>query len=126
MKRLWISAALLLGLLVVSLVNASHIQTLSDHWVCQLEQAQRFVSAGEWELAQSLTHQTYEDWNRHHTYLHSALRHQDTDEISRGFRGVLRYLDIREVDQYTAANADLMTLLELLAEMEQPSLVNVL
>ena len=126
MKRLWISAALLLVLLGASLVNALHIRTLSDHWVCQLEQSQRFVSAGEWEQAQTLTRQTYQDWNRHHTYLHSALRHQDTDEILRGFRGVLRYLDIREVDQYTAANADLMTLLELLAEMEQPSLVNVL
>ena len=126
MKRLWISAALLLVLLAVSLANAFHIQTLSHNWTRQLEQSQRFVSAGQWELARSLTYRTYLDWNRHHTYLHSALRHQDTDQILRGFRGVLRYLDIREVDQYTAANSDLITLLELLAEMEQPSLVNVL
>ena len=126
MKRLWIPAALLLVLLAVSLVNARHIQSLSHHWIYQLEQSQRFVSAGLWEQARQLTAQTYRDWNDHHTYLHSTLRHQDTDEILRGFRMVLRYLDIQEVDQYTAANADLMALLELLAEMEQPSLVNVL
>ena len=32
---------------------------------------------------------------------------------------------LEETDQYTAANAELITLLELLAEMEQPALVNV-
>lgn len=126
MKRLWISAALLLFLLAASLVNAFHIRSLTDSWIFQLEQAQRFVDAEEWELAQSLTRQTYEDWNSHHTYLHTILHHDDTDEILRGFRGVLRYLDIREMDQYTAANEDLVVLLGLLAEMEQPSLVNVL
>ena len=37
----------------------------------------------------------------------------------------LEDLDLEEMDQYAAANADLMTLMALLAEMEQPSFVNV-
>ena len=45
--------------------------------------------------------------------------------ILRAFRSVLQYLDIREMDQYAAANADLMVQLELLSEMEQASLGNV-
>lgn len=126
MKRLWIAATLLLLLLAASLANAWHVQTLADRWIFQLEQAQRFVRAGEWDLARSLTQEAYQNWEHHHTYLHSMLRHEDIDQILRGFHGVLGYLDIQEVDQYTAANADLIIQLELLSEMEQPSLVNVL
>ena len=54
------------------------------------------------------------------------MRHSDTDQILRAFRSVLQYLEIQEMDQYTAANADLITQLELLSETEQAALVNVL
>ena len=36
-----------------------------------------------------------------------------------------QYLALEESDQYTAANAELICQLELLSEMEQPSLVNI-
>lgn len=39
---------------------------------------------------------------------------------------MIQYLDLEELDQYAAANADLVAQLELLSEMEQPSLVNIL
>ena len=54
------------------------------------------------------------------------MRHSDTDQVLRAFRQVLEYLRLQEPDQYNAANADLMAQLELLAEMEQPSVANVL
>lgn len=54
------------------------------------------------------------------------MRHSDTDQVLRAFRTVLEYLRLQEPDQYNAANADLMAQLELLAEMEQASVVNVL
>ena len=50
----------------------------------------------------------------------------DTDQILRTFRQVIQYLELEELDQYAAANADLVAQLELLSEMEQPSLVNIL
>ena len=73
-----------------------------------------------------MTRQVYEDWQSHHFYFHTLMRHSDTDQILRGFRQVLEYLSLQEPDQYNAANADLMAQLELLAEMEQPTLTNVL
>ena len=54
------------------------------------------------------------------------MRHSDTDQVLRGFRTVLEYVRLQEPDQYNAANADLIAQLELLAEMEQPTLTNVL
>ena len=53
------------------------------------------------------------------------MRHSDTDQILCSFRALEQYLTLEEPDQYTAANAELITQLELLAEMEQPSLVNI-
>ena len=54
------------------------------------------------------------------------MRHGDTDQILRSFQGVLQYLQLEEMDQYAAANADLASQLRLLSEMEQASLVNIL
>lgn len=126
MKRLWISVVLLLLLLGGSLFNAWYAKELTDAMGEQLRLAQQMTEAGRWEQALTLTQEVYDQWESRHFYLHSTMRHSDTDQILRGFRTVLEYLRLQEPDQYNAANADLITQLELLAEMEQPSVVNVL
>lgn len=126
MNRLFAALAILTLLLAGSLYNAWYVQSLTDSMANQLEQAQQFARWSQWEEAAHLTRQVYQNWQGHHFYLHTVMRHSDTDQILRQFRSVLEYLSIREWDQYTAANADLIAQLQLLAEMEQASLVNVL
>ena len=126
MKRLWIAAALLLALLGASLANAWYAQALTDGMGEKLRQAQTLTEQENWSRAESVTRQVYEDWQSHHFYFHTLMRHSDTDEVLRAFRQVLEYLRLQEPDQYNAANADLIAQLELLAEMEQASVVNVL
>lgn len=126
MKRLWIAAVLLLLLLGASLTNAWYAQNITDGMRQQLRLAQTLAEQGDWSRAESLTRQAYEDWQGRHFYFHTTMRHSDTDQVLRNFRSVLEYLRLREPDQYNAANADLMAQLELLAEMEQPTVVNVL
>ena len=126
MKRLWIAAALLLFLLGASLANARYAQNVTDGMRERLRQAQALAEQEDWNRAEALTRQAYEDWQGHHFYFHTTMRHSDTDQVLRDFRSVLEYLQLQEPDQYNAANADLMAQLELLAEMEQPTVVNVL
>lgn len=126
MKRLWMAAILLCALVALCLGNAWYSLTLTRQLSHQLTQAQTLVEQGQWEPARTLTQEVYDSWNGHHFYLHVFLRHSDTDQILRTFRQVLQYLQLEELDQYAAANADLNAQLELLAEMEQPSLVNIL
>ena len=126
MKRLWIAAGLLLVLLGASLTNAWYAQKLTGDMREGLRQAQTLAEQDDWPRAEALTRQIYEDWQEHHFYFHTTMRHSDTDQVLRGFRTVLEYLKLQEPDQYNAANADLMAQLELLAEMEQPTAVNVL
>lgn len=126
MKRLWLCVAVIGLLLAGSLLNANYADRLTSEMKDQLLQAQSMAEQGNWEEARSLTQQVYDRWQSLHFYLHSTMRHSDTDQILREFRSVMEYLKLEEPDQYNAANADLVTLLELLAEMEQPSIVNVL
>lgn len=126
MKRLWMAVLLLAALLSLCLVNAWYSLTLTRQLSEQLDQAQALVEQDQWDQARSITQEVYDSWNGHHFYLHVFLRHSDTDQILRTFRQVIQYLDLEELDQYAAANADLVAQLELLSEMEQPSLVNIL
>ena len=126
MKRLYIAAGLLVLLLGASLVNARYAQSLTGAMGERLSQAQLCAEQENWARAQAITRQVYEDWQSHHFYFHTVMRHGDTDQILRAFRTVLEYLKLQEPDQYNAANADLMAQLELLAEMEQATVVNVL
>lgn len=126
MKRLWIAAGLLLLLLAASLTNAWYAQKLTGDMGERLRQAQTLTGQGDWSRAEALTRQVYEDWQGHHFYFHTLMRHSDTDQVLRAFRQVLEYLHLQEPDQYNAANADLVAQLELLAEMEQATVVNVL
>ena len=126
MKRLWIAAGLLGVLLGVSLTNTWYAQRLTGGMEEQLRQAQTCSEQGDWVRAEALTRRAYEDWQDNHFYFHTLMRHSDTDQVLRGFRAVLEYLRLQEPDQYNAANADLIAQLELLAEMEQATVVNVL
>lgn len=126
MKRLWTAAALLVVLLAATLTNAWYSLSLTQRLSEPLKQAHQLAWQQQWEQARDLTRQAYDSWNAHHTYLHCVLRHSDTDQILRSFRSVMQYLELEEMDQYAAANADLISQLELLSEMEQASLVNVL
>ena len=126
MKRLYIAAALLALLLGLSLVNGWYSERLTGEMREQLRQAQRLAEEEDWGRAEAVTRQVYEDWQNRHFYFHTTMRHSDTDQVLRGFRTVLEYVRLQEPDQYNAANADLIAQLELLAEMEQPTLTNVL
>ena len=126
MKRLWIAAILLCALLGATLANAWYLGHLTGELTAALEESEALAEAGDWAGAQAATEAAFRRWNNHETYLHILLRHSDTDQILRSFRSVMQYLDLEEMDQYAAANADLVAQLELLSEMEQPSLVNIL
>ncbi|MCI8687655.1 MAG: DUF4363 family protein [Lawsonibacter sp.] len=126
MKRLYIAAALLILLLGASLTNGWYARKVTGEMCKELRQAQLLAEVEDWSQAESITRQVYEDWQGRHFYFHTLMRHSDTDQVLRAFRQVLEYLRLQEPDQYNAANADLMAQLELLAEMEQASVVNVL
>ena len=125
MKRFWAAITILAVLLGATLWNAWYAEQLTGGLARQLKQAQELAAQGNWEGASELSRRAFQRWQDHQTYLHVLMRHSDTDQILCSFRALEQYLTLEEPDQYTAANAELITQLELLAEMEQPSLVNI-
>ena len=126
MKRLWIAVAILLVMLGSTLVNSRYIDRTVSDFVEQLTAAHKQAASDNWEHAAQLTRQVVDHWQHHDFYFHVMLPHQDIDDIHMTFREVEQYLELEEADQYNAANAKLITQLELLAEMEQLNLKNIL
>ena len=126
MRRFWVAAGILLALLVAALGNAWYVEKFTGGLAQQLEQARELAAEENWEQARKLSQQVLKDWEDHQFYLHVFMRHSDTDQIFRTFQALEEYLKLEEPDQYTAANADLVTQLELLGEMEQLSWMNIL
>ena len=126
MKRFWLSFGVLVVMLGAALGNAVYVDTVADSVTGSLREAEELADRGEWGQARELTRQCFGRWEDCRTYLHIVSRHSDLDEILVSFRSVLQYLELEEMDQYAAENRELVTHIELLAEMEQPDWLNVL
>ena len=120
MKRLWAAVSILAALLAAALGTGWWVDGLTADYVSRLEQAQAMSERGDWERAAQVTGGVYRNWQERSFWLHALLRHSDTDQVLLLFRSVEEYLKLEEMDQYAAANAQLIAQLELLAEMEDP------
>ena len=126
MKRLFIACSILLLLFGLSVYVGARVETLTSSYIQQLTTAKELAAQEDWSQASAITRQVYQDWTEQAFFLHALLRHSDTDQILLSFRAVEQYLSLEEMDEYAAANASLITQLELLAEMEQATAENVL
>ena len=127
MKRLWISAVLILALAGLSAAHVLYLRHFTGQLTELLTQAQQMVDEDRWQDAGELTRQAAGIWENSAFYLHTTLRHDDIDAILTSFQEVLA-LDgqERQPAEYAAANARRITLLDLLLEAELPTLKNLL
>ena len=126
MKRLTAALFLLALVLCATVFHSRYLNRLTGGFCEQLQQAATLADQDNWSQALNLTEQTLTKWEQQDFYLHVMLRHTDIDAIRQTFHEVIESLSLAEPDQYTAANAKLITQLELLAEAEQLDLKNVL
>ncbi len=128
MKRLAIAAALLLALAGLSAVHVWCLHSLTEELTAALTQAQGEAEAGHWEVAASITERARDRWLENEGYLHATLHHRDIDGVLSCFGETLAYLQgqERQPAEYAAANARLITQLELIAEGELPTWKNLL
>lgn len=127
MKQL-ISAFVLLTLIITGCLASEHfLGELTTHTTDLLAQAEESAEHGDWNTAKKLTTQAEEFWSSNQTFLYALLRHEDIDSVLGGFREINELIDCQEGGgEYSAANARLVTEIQLLHEMEQLSLINLL
>lgn len=125
MKRFWIALLLLGAIFTGTLFHIRSLHGFTDTLSALLEQADELAAAEQWDQARALTVQAKDTWGNRDVYLHVLLRHADTDSIYAGFRETLALLDSQEYGEYAAANARLVTQIQLLYEAEQLTLKNI-
>ena len=126
MKQILLSCSILLALLSLSLYSNYALSKLTNNCTLQLSYAQELAKQGNWSQARTITQETNRTWHSYNTPLYALLHHSEADNILLSFCAVEEYLKLEEMDQYAAANSTLIQQLNLVSEMQQPSLVNVL
>lgn len=125
MRRFYGALTVLLVLLALSLYNGYYAKQLTSQIASELTKAQEYAASDQWDLAATHTKTAHELWDAHDFYLHVSMRHTDTDNILLSLQAVEEAIALEEADQYRTSNAQLITQLQLLAEMEAPSLQNI-
>jgi len=126
MKRIVIALVILGGIFGATTAHSAYISAFSHEMTALLEEAEDRAEEGNWTEAMALTEQAQDKWKDRANYLHITLRHNDTDEVYAGLQEVWEFIECREAGEYSAANARLITKLELLAEAEELNLKNIL
>ncbi len=126
MRRLWISVGLIALLAVLSGLHVLHLNSFTQELTAKLTQAQEQAEQEDWEEAARLTQEVKDRWMEHEGYLHVTLHHEDIDAILISLDETLAFLEgaEKQTAEYAAANARLLTQVELLVEAELPSLTN--
>lgn len=128
MKRLWISAVIILSLTVLAGCHVLYLRHLTGEVIGLLDRAQEQVEEDDWAQAEALTRDALAIWTANDLYLHSTMRHNEIDTVLVAFQEVLAFLEgqERQPAEYAAANRRLTAQLELLLESELPTLQNLL
>lgn len=126
MWRLYCSIITLFLILTLCFFTAHWIENTTNQYIQWLEQAQEHTRNGEWMQATELTKQAFTNWEEQSFPLYILLRHSDIDKIQLCFQTVFQYLEQEDEEPYRANNAQLITQLQLLSEMEQCTLENIL
>lgn len=126
MWRFYSSILTLFLILCACFSTATWIQSTTLDYIHILEEAQSLAQEGEWKQASIRTQEVYDHWTEQSFRMYITLRHSDLDKIKLCFQSVSQYLEQEDQEPYMANNAQLITQLELLAEMEQCTIENIL
>ena len=127
MRRLTLSLLVLAGLVGLTLYNSHYLNVYTNELTTLLKQAEAAAAGGDWDAAADKTEAALDRWRCKESYLHIILQHGDTDDVLLSFQEVRQLIAHQEDGgEYSAANAKLITQIELLYEMEQLNLKNLL
>ena len=118
--------AVLALLLAFSLWNSAVISTDTTRWQAQLRQSDALAQAGDWPAAVSVLTDSYRDWTQRQGYLHIVTQHDAVDDAEAMYHRCLAFAAAKEDSEFRAELADLRAQLALLAEMERPTVRNIL
>lgn len=116
MKRAWIGAALLVGLLAVGLWSMSAMDRVHSDIADELRRSARAAQQMQWAQADDALEQATEQWQESWKFTAAMADHTALDEIDALFAQAEVYRSSRSQPLYAAACARLAQLVEALQE----------
>lgn len=126
MKSYGIPCLVLALLLALCLFSGAWLTQRCDGWAAQLNEIDRRAQADDWEEAEELLESLYGDWLQVQLWLHITMEHDELDEAEALFCRALVLAEEEDSVEFRAHIADLLSQLQLLAEMERVRVENVL
>ena len=126
MKALYIPLLVLAGLLSFALWTGFYVQQRTTEWQEMLSLADELAQKEQWEEAEDQIQRSYANWNQSQTFFHTIMEHEELDEAESLFATAFAACDERDVPDFHAALAALLSKLSLLSETQQISIKNIL
>ena len=127
MKRLLFSTLIILFIIFLCCIHVASLKQFTQTQIEQLEIVASYLGSNEWRQAEDVISVVYDAWEQRAFYLHTTLRHTDSDAIRTSLREIQAYRKGREDrSECLAATAKLINQLELLLEAELPTIKNLL
>lgn len=124
MKRGWIGFALLLVLLAGGLLSSRYMIRQHSPLARELESAQEYALAGDWETAEQLLNRIAADWTRGWKAAALFADHGPMEEIDGKLARLETYCAQRSALPFAAACAELGRLMEAVADAHRLSWEN--
>lgn len=126
MRGYRLPAGVFAALLVCSIWNARIISGHSRRLLVQLDRAEQYAHAQEWQQAADAMEAGYRDWRARRTYLHIVSRHDASNGADTLYRHCVLYAHAGDALNFLAELQTLREQIETLSEMEQFSVGNIL
>lgn len=125
MKRLWVSAIILVSLLIICTLGYSQTQQISLSMTQTISSAKKAANGGNMDSALKLSQKAVNDWRECHKALCIYMPHAKLEQIDQTLAGLPMLCYFGANDQFAADCDRSITQIGYLNESELPSLENI-
>jgi hypothetical protein len=125
MKRLWISAIILVLLLAVCIVGTNTTSKISADMTVTITNAKKAAESGNDDSALTLSKKAVSDWHKNHEILCTYMPHSKLEAIDQTLAALPMLCYYGATDQFTAECDRGMTQISYLNESEVPDIANI-
>lgn len=124
MRHLWTAVGILCGLILLLEVNTACLNRLTLPLASSVRLASTAAREGDWETAMARSEAAEAAWDACETYLYLVQHHSRVSEIAVLLDESLERLESRDLGEYTATNARILSQLTAICRSEALSAEN--
>lgn len=126
MKHVAIAVSILAVLLCLCILASAYVRNRAAETIAPVLRAQALAAQENYTAAAGEILQAKTIWHDAEAWLEILLPHDEADEASRVLATLYEYARVEDADDFSAASAELVFLLEHIRQMQLPTLQNIL